>query len=145
MPQLILTPPTFVEGQTIEIRQEDGRKVSVFWRDEDTLVIDGDERPILMTEWDADSIAFAFIGADENKADYAWLDDEDSDEIASALSNEFAKLRERDAAHRAERIERLVAEVAQSAEEEKGQSLTEAELAYIRKLVRDQVIGRTSA
>jgi hypothetical protein len=145
MPQLILTPPTFVEGQTIEIRQEDGRKVSVFWRDEDTLVIDGGERHILLTEWDADSIAFAFVGATEADADYTALAEEDPDAIASVLSDEFAKLRARDAAHRAARIERLVAEVAQSAEEAKRQPLTEAELAYIRKLVRDQVIGRTNA
>jgi hypothetical protein len=42
MPDLILTPPTFAEGQTIEVNWH-GKTISIFWRDEDALVIDGDD------------------------------------------------------------------------------------------------------
>jgi hypothetical protein len=58
MPDLILTPPTFTEGQTIEVVLN-GKPVLITWRDEDTLVVDGDARPILVTKWEADSIGFA--------------------------------------------------------------------------------------
>lgn len=67
MPQFVLTPQTFAEGDTIEVVLR-GKPASIFWKDEDTLVIDGDERPILVTDFDSDSIGFAYVGRGEDTA-----------------------------------------------------------------------------
>jgi hypothetical protein len=139
MPDLILTPPTFAEGQTIEANLR-GKTVSIFWRDEDTLVIDGDERKILLTEWDADSIAFAFAAEGE---DLTALRGADPEKVADALCARFARLREVAAAERAERIERIVAEVEKQKSTELGRPLSRAERDFVRKLAREHVVGRT--
>jgi hypothetical protein len=142
MPDLILAPPTFAEGQTIETNLH-GKTVSIFWRDEDTLIVDGAERTILLTEWDADSIGFALFGEYETDADYAALVGGDPDAFADALSGQFAKMREQAAAQRAEQIESVVAEVARLKAAELGRPLSREELAYVRKLARERVVGRT--
>jgi hypothetical protein len=139
MPDLILTPPTFSEGQTIEVNLH-GKPVSIFWRNEGVLVVDGDERQILLTEWDADSIAFAFAAEDE---DLTALRDADPERVADALCARFSELRHAAADDRAERIERVVTEVARQKADELGRPLSREELAYVRKLARAHVVGRT--
>ena len=139
MPDLILTPPTFSEGQTIEVNLH-GKPVSIFWRDEDTLVIDGDERKIILAEWDADSIAFAFATEGE---DLTALRVADPEKLTDALCARFAEMRHAAADDRAERIERVVDEVARQKADELGRPLSREELAYVRKLARAHVVGRT--
>ncbi|HJU19369.1 MAG TPA: hypothetical protein VJ770_23180 [Stellaceae bacterium] len=140
MPELILTPPTFTEGDTIEAVLH-GKEVSIFWRDENTLVINGDERPILLTEWNSESIGFAFAAPDE---DFSLWRDEDPDQITAALADEFADLRKRAAAARAARIEHAVDAVEQQMSNELGRPLSTAERDYVRTLVRERVLSKTS-
>jgi hypothetical protein len=139
MPELILTPPTFTEGDTIEIVLH-GKPVSVFWRDEETLVIDGDARPILLTDFGADAIGFAFVRRGE---DLKRLRNRDPEKVSDALCMRFNQLRERAAAERAERIERIVAEVEKQKSTELGRPLSRAERDFVRKLARTHVVGRT--
>ncbi|HJU18761.1 MAG TPA: hypothetical protein VJ770_20095 [Stellaceae bacterium] len=139
MPDLILAPPTVVEGQTIEVTFH-GQPATIYWKDEDTLVIDGDDRQILVTDWDAESIGFAFIGADE---DLTALRGADPKKVADALCARLALMHKQAAAERAERIERAVAEVERQKEAELGRPLSAPERAYVLKLVRELVIGRT--
>jgi hypothetical protein len=128
MPDLILTPPTFAEGQTIEVVLN-GKPVLITWHDEDTLVVDGDARPILVTKWEADSIGFACGGEGESNAVLRRADPE-------ALSDQLTLLREQAAAERAERIERVVVQVATEKAAELGRPLSNAELEFVRKLVQ---------
>lgn len=134
MPDLILAPPTFAEGQTIEVVLN-GKPVLITWRDEDTLVVDGDARPILVTKWEADSIGFACGGGGES---YAVLRQADP----KALADQLALLREQTAAERAERIERVVAQVTAEKGAEFGRPLTDAEVDYVRELVREHILGK---
>lgn len=136
IPDLILTPPTFTEGQIIEVVLN-GKPVLITWRDEDTLVIDDDARPILVTKWEADSIGFACGGEGENNAVLRQADPE-------TLADQLALLREQAAAERAERIERVVAQVAAEKAAEFGRPLTDAEVDYVRELVRAHVLGKTA-
>jgi hypothetical protein len=140
MPELILTPPTFAEGQTIEISFH-GRPTKIRWKDENTLVVAGAARPILLTEWDVDGIAFAFAAEGEDLT--AIRDAGPPEQLAEALCACFARLRTAAAAERAERIERVVAEVERQKSAELGRPLSEAERDFVRKLARKHVVGRT--
>jgi hypothetical protein len=115
-----------------------GKPVSIFWRDEDTLVIDGDERKIILAEWDADSIAFAAEGEGLTALRVA-----DPEKFTDALCARFAELRHAAADDRAERIERVAGEVARQKADELGRPLSREELAYVRKLARAHIVGRT--
>jgi hypothetical protein len=139
MPDLILTPPTFAEGQTIEANLH-GKLVSICWRDEDTLVIDGNAHLILMTDFEADSIGFAFAREDE---DLSPLRSQDPEKVVDALCARLNEMREQAAADRADRIERIVDEVARRQAEELGRPLSAAERDYVRKIARAHVVGRT--
>jgi hypothetical protein len=139
MPELILIPPGSAEGATIEIIFH-GRPATIHWKDEDTLIIDGIARPIVLTEWDADSIGIAFLGQGE---DFTALRGADREKVADAITTQFARLREAAAAKRAEQIERIVAEVERQKAAELGRSLSAAERDYVRKLARAHVVGRT--
>jgi DNA-binding transcriptional regulator YdaS (Cro superfamily) len=139
MPELILIPPDSTEGATIEIIFH-GRPTTIHWKDEDTLVVDGVARPIVLTEWDADSIGIAFLGQGE---DFTALRSADREKVADAITTQFAQLREAAAARRAEQIERIVAEVERQKAAELGRSLSAAERDYVRKLARAHVVGRT--
>jgi hypothetical protein len=139
MPELILIPPNSAEGATIEIIFH-GRPTTIHWKDEDTLIVDGIARPIVLTEWDADSIGIAFLGQDE---DLSALRGADPEKVADAITAQFARLREAAAAARAKQIERVVDEVERQKAAELGRPLSRAERDFVRKLARAHVVGRT--
>jgi hypothetical protein len=112
-----------------------GRPTKIRWKDENTLVVTGAARPILLTEWDVDSIGFTFAAKGEDLT--ALRGAGPPEQLAEALCARFARLRTAAAA------ERVVAEVERQKSTEPGRPLSTAERDFVRKLARKYVVGRT--